>query len=174
MKKLFLFAMTMVLSMAVFAKSDLKVKSGSMAWAKEKVQVVVKFDFSYAKWDKDTDFKTWCAEDYEARLNNSVNGFIKGFNNKSKGAQATTNEDGAKYRVVVKIANMDWRPDFFGIPGQLFALCWGVIEVSDIASGEVVCTIEIDGANGDSDFVPNDRFTKCYELVGETLAKTKK
>lgn len=174
MKKIVLLVATCVMAMTSFAKSDLKVKSGSMAWAKEKVKVAVKFDFSYAKWDKDADFKTWCAEDYEARVNNSLNGFIKGFNNKSKGAQATANEEDAKYRIVIKIANMDWRADIFGIPGQFYALCWGIIDVVDIASGESVCTIEVDGANGDGDFVPNDRFTKCYETVGETLAKTKK
>ncbi len=174
MKKIILLAAAIVLAMTSFAKSDLKVKSGSMAWAKENASVSVMFDFSSAKWDNDQDFKTWCGEDYEARAKNSINGFINGFNNKSKGAKATENEDGAKYRIIVKINNMDWRQSFTGMWGQFYALCWGTIEVTDIATGESVCTIEIDGANGDGDFAPNDRFTKCYKEVGETLAKMKK
>lgn len=174
MKKIVLLVAACLMAITAFSKSDLKVQSGSMAWAKEKVKVVVEFNFSYAKWDEKEDFKTWCGEDYEPRVNNCLNGFIQGFNKKSKGAQATTSEEGAKYRIVVKIANMDWRTDIFGVPGQLYALCWGIIEVTDIATGESVCTIQVDGANGDGDFIPNDRFTKCYTTVGEILANTKK
>ena len=174
MKKFVLLVAAFVMAMTSFAKSDLKVKSGSMAWAKENAKVSVKFDFLSAKWDKEEDFKKWCGDDYETRVNKSLNGFIKGFNNKSKAAQATASDDGAKYRIVVKIDNMDWRQSFSGMWGQFYALCWGMIEVTDIATGENVCTIEIDGANGDGDFTPNDRFTKCYEEVGETLAKLKK
>lgn len=174
MKKIIFLVVACVMAMTSFAKSDLKVKSGSMAWAKEKVKVAVKIDLSASKWDEKEDFKTWCGEDYDARVNISLNSFINGFNNKSKGAEASANEEGAKYIISIKINNMEWRQSFTGMWGQFHVRCWGMIEVTDATTGESICTVEIDGACGDGDFVPNDRFQKCYEEVGEVLAKTKK
>lgn len=173
MKKIVFFVLITAFAMVSFAKSDLKVKSGSIAFTKEQVKVCVQFDFSGARWDKDDDFKTWCGDDYETRLKIAKNSFIKGFNDKSKGAVVGDSKDGAKYRMVIKIDNMDWRQSM-GMWGQMYVLCWGSIEVIDMTNGQSVCTIEIDGANGAGDFVPNDRFAKCFETVGETLAKMKK
>ena len=174
MKKIILLVAACVVAMSSFAKSDLKVKSGSMAWAKEKVKVAVKFDFSMTKWEEKEEFKAWCGEDYDVRTRIINDNFTLGFNNKTKGAELSQNEEGAKYRMVVKIGNMEMHQSPFGMWGQLHVRCWGTIEVFDIASGECVCTVEIDGACGDGDYVPNDRFAKCYDAVGETLAKTKK
>lgn len=155
---------------AVNARSGLQLKSGSASFLRQNETAVIELDWSKATWEKYTPIKEYCENEYEKRLNLSEIGFVRGFNQNSKGLIITSGE-GAKYKIVVHIE------DFFqksgGGWGRSYIILFGVIEVFDISSGNSVATVIIKGSSGDADFVQNDRFAKSFEQLGKMLAKMK-
>lgn len=172
MKKTVIFIALALLACTAFAKGGLKLKSGTSDFLKESVKAAVTLDFSSAQWEEKESFVKWSGNDFETRSSMSLNGFIEGFNAKTPGLQVSGSADDAKYIIEIKLSNLEWHQSG-GMWGQFYVRCWGEITVKEAAGGSVVATIEIDGVSGPGDFVPNDRFTRCFDFLGRALSKLK-
>lgn len=173
MKKLLFVIVCSMLGLNMFAKDGLIIKSGDVSFLKEKTIAVIVMDFSNATWQEDQMFKDWCSEDYENRITISKNGFINSFNKNSRGLNITDSSVDAKYRITIRLKDLEWRMGMRSMWGQMIVGCWGTIIVEDITSGNIICEIEINNEKGDPDFVPNDRFESCFKNMGKRFAKLK-
>lgn len=153
----------------VQAGSDLKVVSGSADFTKESAKAIVTVIFTNCKWEKKEDFKSWCGEDYDQRVNSAAPAIMSGFNLKSKGLKIVTDASAAKYKINFGVRNMQ-RKQGMGFWGSCYIKLYGTITVTEISSGNTVCVIEVDGQSGDTDFVENDRIEKAFVGVGEEMA----
>ena len=171
MKRTLIITLILLLSFSAVAK--VKVVSGSSACLKEKAIAVVEFDYSEATFDKDQSYESWCGEDYEERVERSTEEFIKSFNEKSKGLQINNNDTTAKYRIIVKVNDCDQNMGFSCSWGQFQFKSSGVITIVEIATNEVVCTLEVDEEKGGCDYTPVDRISECFGSIGYALAKQK-
>lgn len=172
MKKTVIFIALALLACTAFAKGGLKLKSGTCDFLKESVKAAVAIDFSSAQWEEKESFVKWSGDDFETRSSMSLNGFLEGFNAKTPGLQVSGSTEGAKYIIEIKLSNLEWRQSG-GMWGQFYVRCWGEITVKEASSDSVVSTIEIDGVSGPGDFVPNDRFARCFDFLGRALSKLK-
>ena len=168
MKKALIITLSVMLGMTAFAK--VKVKSGSAAFLKENATAVVVFDYSEATWEEDETYKHWCGDDYDQRVQLSVESFSLGFNKESNKLKINEDKSTAKYIITVKITNMEQRQNGM-MWGQFSIRCYGIITVTDAATGEVVCTAEIKKESGKADFVTNDSITSCFLNLGKAFAK---
>lgn len=159
--------------LAVTAMAKVKVTSGSAACMREKATAIVVFDYSAATFDKDQRYEAWCGEDFAERVEKSTEAFVNGFNKKSKGLRIEGDESQAKYRIVVKVGDVDQSMSMSCSWGQMSFKCSAVITVEEIATGETVCTVTVDEERGDCDYTPLDRITDCFSEIGKELAKKK-
>lgn len=173
MKKYLLLLLAMCMSAFALNAKTFKLLSGSTDCLRQEVKACVVFDYSKATWDKDETYEHFCGEDYAKRVALSTPAFIEGFMNKSKGMQVQASEAGAQYRIVVHVGDLDRKQHGF-VWGQATIQMTGSLEIVEIATGSVVCSIDILEIEGDSDFDPNDRIYKCFVDLGENLAKFKK
>lgn len=171
MKKTLIITLILLLSFSAMAK--VKVVSGSTAFLKEKAIAVVEFDYSEATFDNAQSYKSWCGDDYEERVERSTAEFIKSFNEKSKGLKINNNDTNAKYRIIVKVGDCDQNMGFSCNWGQLQFKSSGMITIVEVATNEVVCTLEVDEEKGGCDYTPIDRISECFGSIGYALAKQK-
>ena len=151
MKKTLITTLILLLSFTAMAK--VKVVSGSAACIKEKAIAVVEFDYSEATFDKNQSYENWCGEDFDERVTSSTKEFVNSFNKKSKGLQISDNEAEAKYRIIVKVGDCDQNMGFSCNWGQMQFKCNAMITIVEIATNEVVCTVEVDEEKGESKWV---------------------
>ena len=171
MKKIMFVTLAVLLSVSAMAK--VKVKSGSAACMKEDATAVIEFDYSEATYDEDESYQSWCGEDFEERVNLSIEEFVGAFNKNSKGLQINNEDTNAKYRIVVKIGDCDMTRDMGCSWGEMKFKCSAMVTIVEIATNEVVCTIEVDEEEGLCDYVPNDRIASCFRSIARELAKKK-
>jgi hypothetical protein len=171
MKKIMLMTLAVLLSVSAMAK--VKVKSGSTDCLKENATAVIEFDYSEATFDEDESYITWCGEDFAKRDSLSTADFIGSFNRNSKGLQINNEASDAKYRIVVKVGDCDQSMDMGCSWGEMRFKCSAMITIVEIATNEVVCTVEVDEEEGLCDYVPNDRIASCYRSIAKELAKKK-
>ena len=171
MKKIMLVTLAVLLSVSAMAK--VKVKSGSAACMKEDATAVIEFDYSEATYDEDESFQSWCGEDFEERVNLSIEEFIGSFNRNSKGLKINNEDTEAKYRIIVKVGDCDQKMDMGCSWGEMRFECSAMVTIVEIATNEVVCTIEVDEEEGLCDYVPNDRIASCFRSIAKELAKKK-
>ena len=167
MKKTLTVIIMTLLCTTAFAK--VKITSGSAAFLKEEATAVIEFDYSEAAWEEDQSYKTWCGEDFNTRVQLSKESFIFAFNKNSKKLKINDGGNDAKYRITFKVENMEQKVG--GNWGQFYVRCYGTITVQDIATGETVCTINVNKEGGDTDYVPNDRISSCFSEIGKRVAK---
>lgn len=164
---------TLAVLLSISAMAKVKVKSGSAACMREEATAVIVFDYSEATYDEDETYQAWCGEDYEERVNLSITDFINAFNSNSKGLQINNEATDAKYRIIVKVGDCDQSMDMGCSWGEMRFKCSAMITVVEIATDEVVCTVEVDEEEGLCDYVPNDRIGSCFRAIARELAKKK-
>ena len=171
MKKIVFVVVMTLFCQTMFAQ--VRITSGSSDFLKEQVTAKIVYDYSETTWEEDQTYKRWCGEDYEERIELSKESFIIAFNKNSEGLKFRLNDnnEGAKYKLTFKVDNIEQHAG--GSWGQLYMCCYGVISVQDIDTEEIVCTISIDPACGEPDYVTNDRIAKCFKEVGKKLATIK-
>jgi hypothetical protein len=109
-----------------------KVKEGKAAFFKENASAVVEFDFSETTWEEDEDFKTWCGDQYEKRLNAIQQSFVKSFNENSKGLKIVESGNDAKYKILIEVKDLERHQAFTGSWGQGKFSTTAYIKVLDI------------------------------------------
>ncbi len=131
------------------------------------------FDWSEAKYDYTKDLKEGLKEDYDFVLSDCFGKYMDGFNSKSKHLKLSTSDNGVKYKFVLKITNIDKRFQPFGFVPKHEGLMWGKLEIVDIATQQVVSTVDIFKAMDGTDFVPKECFGATFYLLGNKTAKLK-
>ena len=159
--------------LSLTAMAKVKVTSGSTACLKENATAIVEFDYSEATFDKEQSYESWCGEDYEERVNLSKEEFIRSFNKKSKGLQINNDSSDAKYRIIVKVGNCDQNMGMSCTWGQMQFKCSGIITIVEIATNEIICTVDVNEVKGGCDYTPLDRITECFGSIGKELSKLK-
>ena len=99
--------------------------------------------------------------------------FIEGFNDKSKGMKLSDKKDGANYKFLIKVTNLDSFTNVMGWGARTEAKMWGTLTIVDAASGDTVAEINIDEAEDGTDYVRREAFGKTFLLLGERVAKMK-
>lgn len=174
MKKLYLLLSLLFVSLSVNAAPALKVKTGNwLSLLSDNASVCVVFDYTQATWEEGESYEKFCGETYKARTEASVSDFITSFNDISNGLKMTNSSEDAKYKMIFHINNLE-RKQGMSMWGRFYIRIYGEIEIIDIASNEVVCSIIVNGHAGGDDFVPEDRLSKCFKALAEKLIKLKK
>lgn len=173
MKRLFtIVTITLLTSMYCMA-GGVKVKEGKAAFLKENACAVVEFDFSKTTWEEKEDFKTWCGDQYEKRLNAIQQSFINSFNENSKGLKIVESGNDVKYKILIEIKDLERHQAFTGTWGQGKFSTTAYIKVLEIASNQIVCEIDVDGFGSGKDYDYADGLGKCYKGLAKQLFKLK-
>jgi hypothetical protein len=175
MKKILLLVFSALICAGVSAR-DFNVTSGKTTCMKDKgATAIVKIDFTGCTWENEMTLEEFSGEEYAERAVIALDNFIIGFNDSTKGLKVSAADDNAKYLMTVHITNMDRKQAGSAfVWGQMCLKFAGEVTVVDIATGENVCTIEIDGYKGQrGDFVPNDRIVKGFNELGWKIATLK-
>ena len=108
MKRLYLLLSLLLTSIVVSAAPVLKVNSGNwLSLLSEGANVCVEFDYSNATWEEGESYEKFCGETYKARTEASVTDFISSFNIFSSGLKMANTLDGAKYKMIFRIKNLE-------------------------------------------------------------------
>ncbi len=180
MKRILLVSAFMLACVSLFAAKPMKVSKGSLDVLKQDATATWTIDLSEAQFvnngifakEKKGDFKTWCEDDYDVRVQLMNDEFFKAFNNYSNGLKLV-NEGEAPYNVILKVNTFE-RSQGPGIAGSCYISIYGTFTVVDAASGETVLEVQVNNVKGDTDFVETDRFPKTMNWFCRDLFKLKK
>lgn len=180
MKRILLVSALMLACVSLFAAKPMKVSKGSLDVLKQDATATWSIDLSEAQFvnngifakEKKGDFKTWCEDDYDVRVQLMNDEFFKAFNNYSNGLKLV-NEGEAPYNVILKVDTFE-RSQGPGIAGSCYISIYGTFTVVDAASGETVLEVQVNNVKGDTDFVETDRFPKTMNWFCRDLFKLKK
>lgn len=177
MKKILLFV-SFVFSCAcmVFAGNPIKVTSGK-SWLKnlmkETAAVYVEFDWSNAKFDNEKAVIEDFQDDYDYIVESCASNFVEGFNDKAKSLKVQLTEEGASYKLIVTITNIDTYFSVMSIiPGHKANL-WCKLKCVSYTTGETVYEAEAEEVEGGRDSVRKDCFAKAFTELGTAVAKLK-
>ena len=168
MKKVVSFLLLM-LSCSVSFAGSIK-SSGNTSVLNENAVAQIVFDFSGSRWEDDDDFKSYCGNAYEERVRIAHDSFVESFNKINKGLKFSDNEDGAKYKVIVKVQNFVQKTAKFGW-GRFYIRIYANIEIQDMSNGNNVCGFYVKGISGGADYSQNDRFNKSWGEVAKELLR---
>ena len=171
MKRILFVLAMFVCSMAAHAGLDVNVASGSLKPLKMGGNAIVVFNFSEAKWDNKQELKYHYSNLNELAAQCPYE-FGRKFRDTSKYVQLVNEESQAKWKMEVKVFNMDsyYNVMGFGLPGHVTKV-EGLISITDIASGEPIATIEIDEVDGGRNVTIEGSFRDCFEELGDQVAK---
>ena len=157
-----------------FADKGIKVKKGNLDCFKESSVAVIEFDFSKTTWEVKVDFKTWCGNDYDKRIEMMKSGFVTTFNHSSSGMTITLDEaESPKYKIVFTVDDLARHQAFWGNPGQGKFYVSGKIVVVDIATNETVCLLDLDNFGAGIDYTNDDGLMKCFSGLAKAIFKLK-
>ena len=177
MKRLTTLIAAMVICIGCFAGNPLKVTQGDKnavkAMMKETATAVVEFDWSSTMYDNKKTAKDEFGEDYAFVVNDCQTSFVNGFNGESKGLQLTNKAEGAKYKFVLSVTNVDCFFAVMRFVPRHESKMWGKLTIKNAADDETVAEISIDEAEDGCDVVRRESFGKTFLLLGKRLAKFK-
>jgi hypothetical protein len=180
MKKIMLLCTALFVSVSLFAAKPLKVTAGSLSVLKEDATATWTIDLSEAQFvnngvfarENKGDFKTWCEDDYDVRVQLMNEAFFEAFNSYSNGLKLV-NEGEAPYKVILKVNTFE-RGQGPGVMGSCYISVYGTLEVINVATGEKALEIQVNNVKGDTDFVETDRFPKTMNWLCRDIFKMKK
>ncbi len=173
MKRFFLSLTVILVTCLNCMAGGVKVKEGKSAFLKEKVNAIIEFDFSKTTWEEEENFKTWCGDQYEKRINAIQKSFWESFNDNSKGLKLIESENEAKYKVIIEVIDLERHQAFTGSWGQGKFSTTASIKVFEISSNELICEIYADGFGSGKDYDYADGLGKCYKGLAKTITKLK-
>lgn len=173
MKRLFTSILVTLLASVYCFAGGVKVKEGKKAFLKENVSAIVEFDFSKTTWEEKENFKTWSGDQYEKRVNAIQQSFINSFNENSKGLKIVDDAKDAKYKIIVKVEDLERHQAFTGAWGQGKFSTTATISVIELATNQSVCEIIVDGYGSGKDFDYADGLGKCYKGLAKDIVKMK-
>lgn len=170
----------MLASVSLFAAKPVKVSKGGLDVLKQEATATYTIDLSEAQFvnngvfakEKKGDFKTWCGDDYDERVQLMNDELFKAFNGYSSGLKLVQEGD-APYQVILKVNTFE-RSQGPGIAGSCYISIYGLFTVVNTATGETALEVQVNNVKGDTDFVETDRFPKTINWFCRDLFKMKK
>ena len=180
MKKILFVSALLLASVSLFAAKPLKVSKGNLSVLREDATATWTIDLSDAQFvnngifakERKGDFKTWCEDDYDVRVQLMNEEFYRAFNFYSDGLKLVKEGD-APYQVILKVYTFE-RSQGPGVMGSCYISIYGTLSVIDTATGEVALEVKVDNVKGDTDFVETERFPKTINWFCRDLFKMKK
>ena len=174
MKRLFGFLCVLFLCVSVFGGNPVKILSGKQAIKtifSEKETSVLEFDWKDARYDNDKNMKEEWGDKYDYFVKSCEENFQKSFNKESRGLTISEKQE-AKYKIIVKVKNLDKYFNVMNIvPGHTVKI-WGDVTVVS-QNGEDMVKIEVEEMKGSRDSSPEDCYGKAFYILGERIAKLK-
>jgi len=188
-KKLFLVCLLGLFCSVNFliAGNPVSVKSGNVSVLKEVSKALLEIDYSSAKVGNliFNDYLAAQGEDYVRdwpRESETATSYFRArFNKKSKGIKLTTDESVASYkiRITPKTIDMGNAGSFFvtmAVGGSNKAggvIMCGSIEIINLETNEVVCSLYADDVKGKSHFKDAIRLGYMYDELAKKICKLK-
>lgn len=172
MKRLFLSTLIALLSMVAYAEKIEVVFGDSKFFKKSSGDAILVFDFDGATYD----YKKPLEEQYENLEELKVvayNGFIEEFNDRCKTCQVIKDESKAKYKITVKVVNMDKYVKVTGFIPSPATKAWGVLTITEINSDKKLFECKFNEIDGGANPSPDGTFSDCFEDLGKRISKLK-
>ena len=169
MRKALLVSILLISSLPMFAAKPFKVTKGSLNVFKQDVTATWTIDLSDAQFvnngifakEKPEDFRTWCGEDYDERVQLMETSFFDTFNVFSPGMELVDAEE-APYKVFFEVDTFE-RAQGSGPLGSRYISLYGTLRVVDVATGDVELELKVTDAKGEEDFEETPRFPKSMK-----------
>ena len=163
----------------LYAKEPVSVKSGDISVFKEKATALFEIDYSAATADglPVDEYMKNKKEDW--RKNQKVNEKGANFFNqnikKIKGLRVTKNPN-APYKIVIHVISLDMGNAAGAFTGVAFQKSGGVVisgtvDVINMKTNEVVCTLNVDEVRGVKNVSENNRLFLAYSEIGKEIRK---
>jgi len=172
----------------VFAGNPVSVKKGSVSVFKTPSRALLEIDYSTAKVGKLT-FEEYLknkgndyVRDWPRESETAASYFRQQFNKKSKGMKLTTDETDVAYKIVIRVKNLDMGDagSYFvsmaitGFAGKAGGVIMsGSIEVIDLQTNKVVCTLYADDVQGKGNPKDAIRLGNMYKVLATNICKLK-
>lgn len=152
-----------------------KLVFGSIDAFKEDATATFEIVAKDATWEKKQSLKSYFAEDFEKCVVDATESFVIAFNQNSNGLRINNEAQDAKYKIVFTATNYHCSVGTFY---KKFVGMWGTMEVFDVATGEKVCELELQGfLLGQGDYVEKTAFVNAHfgyaEYLQERIKKNK-
>ncbi|MCQ2974312.1 MAG: hypothetical protein MJ211_05820 [Bacteroidales bacterium] len=172
MKQIFAIIMLTFLANFTFAgNGKITVTQGNKNVFNENALVIVEFDYSSTTWEDDDNYKTWSGNDFDERVNLSINAFTNSFKATSKKLKVSENQD-AKYKIVVIVENLEQHQSM-STWGRLTMKITGKIQVVEIDTNNLVCELSVKDVKGSPDYTMTDRINKAFCELGALIGEYK-
>lgn len=173
MKKITFTLIAVLCALTSAFASDIKVIKGDKKFFKTASgNAVLEFVWEAAQYDN-----KMALEEHYANLENlkrvAWDGFVETFNEKCKTVKVVKNTTDAKYKMTMKVENMDSYTKVMGFVPAPATKVWGIFTITDIASGEVLIEIIVDEVDGGANPSPDGTFSDCFEELGKQVSKLK-
>lgn len=100
-------------------------------------------------------------------------GFMQDFRENFKNVYITDKESEAKYRISIKIDNIDMYAKVMSfVPGPAIKV-WGTLEITDTATGQEQLKIQLKEVCGGASPSPYEAMSDTFELLADELKKFK-
>lgn len=151
----------------------IKVKNGQASFKNETANAIAEFDFSNTTWEGKENFKVWCKDQYENRITAIERAFVNSFNDNSKSLKISKDNSDIKYKIVIKVIDLERHQAFTGSWGQGKFSTTALIIVKEISSDMTICEIEVNGYGSGKDYDYADGLAKCYKGLAKEVCKLK-
>lgn len=185
MKKLFISLLLAMACITASADNPIRIVSrsaGFKSMMKETAIVCLVMDWSEATYDNEISVKEKFGEDLDyIIITDCYVNMLAGFNEHSKGLKMQLEEEGAKYKMLIKVERVDWRVMPIAVgwgwhgfnAGANEGQIWGDIVIANVETGDIMAEIRIDEAEEGYDTTRDGCFGKTFYLVGKKVAKLK-
>lgn len=157
----------MTVSGASASRKVFTLVSGSADVFKENAIATFSIDTEETTWERTQSLKRYFAEDFDKCMGDAIESFIIGFNKSSNGLRIKNDAQDAKYKIVLKADNYHCSVGAFY---KKYVVIYGTMEVTDIASGEKVCELNVIGFMlGKTDYLEKTAFVNAHFAYAEYL-----
>lgn len=177
MKKIISTLFLMAICLTSFAGNPFKITLGKenvKTIMRDAAVAVVECDWNSTMYDNKITAKEKFGADYDFIVSDCQKSFVSAFNAASKGLRLSSElTEDAKYKLVLKISNVDSFFAAMSFVPRNEAKMWGIATICSVESGEKLLEVAIDEAEDGQDFVWRECFGKTFGEMGKRLAKLK-
>lgn len=174
MKKFLLVFCALAITCTAAVASDIKVVNGDKKFFKNSEPGIIALEFV---WDGATYDNKMPLEEHYTDLEHLKQvawaGFAENFNERCKKNTISNNVSNARYKITVRVINMDSYIKVMGwIPAPATKM-WGTFNIVDCKTGQVCVEGNIKEVDGGSNPSPDGTFSDCFEELAKQVAKLK-
>lgn len=176
MKKILLSLVVLCMTcLSAMAGSDIKVTQGDKKFFKSaEGGATLEISWKDAKYDNGRETLEAHFGDMLTSIKEAaIAGFMQDFAKYSKKVNIVESSNDAKYKIVIKLTNVDQYYKVMGfVPGNATKI-WGTLSISDTKSGEVLLEVSIDELDGGASPSPIETVSDSFEELAKQICKLK-